>query len=229
MTAVLDEELTEHAFTCADCGKIAIPQSMWNTLTRDVKTAATSLGYRPARTHSVCRRCQDASDTPPTLRNLPKGRYDEHGKYVPACETDPEAWFPDAGQQMKAERAKAVCATCPLREQCLEIAMEAEAGADTKFRYGIFGGLSPRQRHALAREQGKQGLPRGWVTLFCRNGHARDVYYDKNLYGCHACYCISNDMPVETLVEHRQRLRDRELRGDVRRAAGYNDTPKVKA
>lgn len=44
------------------------------------------------------------------------------------------------------EHAKQVCAGCPVRERCLSEALRAEAG----YRYGIYGGLTPTERHALA-------------------------------------------------------------------------------
>ena len=41
-----------------------------------------------------------------------------------------------------------ICAACPVSDDCLRAAMEAEAGAG--WRYGIFGGLTPDQRWRLA-------------------------------------------------------------------------------
>jgi hypothetical protein len=64
-------------------------------------------------------------------RNHPRLRYD--------------AWFPEPGQT--GARAKTICNTeCPVRFQCLEWIMTAERGADDRHRYGIAGGLSPRER-----------------------------------------------------------------------------------
>lgn len=61
---------------------------------------------------------------------------------------DAELWFPGKGDTTKP--AKALCATCPVSAQCLAWAMETEeqtAGG----RFGIYGGLSPRERARLAR------------------------------------------------------------------------------
>jgi WhiB family transcriptional regulator, redox-sensing transcriptional regulator len=66
-----------------------------------------------------------------------------------ACRTkDPETWFPVSeigpGATQVAE-AKAVCAGCPVREDCLEFALAL--GLD----YGVFGGMSASERRKLVR------------------------------------------------------------------------------
>ena len=46
------------------------------------------------------------------------------------------------------ERAKEVCAVCPVRSQCLEFALENDE------RFGVWGGTTPNERRALvARER----------------------------------------------------------------------------
>lgn len=49
-----------------------------------------------------------------------------------------------------AQRAKAVCARCPVRAACLEDAMQYEGEFGTGGRSGVWGGLTPDQRAALA-------------------------------------------------------------------------------
>ncbi|MGP0025527.1 MAG: WhiB family transcriptional regulator [Streptosporangiaceae bacterium] len=56
---------------------------------------------------------------------------------------DPEAFFP-SGDDAAAE-ARAICAACPVRGQCLAYAITADE------RFGIWGGLDPRQRHTVRR------------------------------------------------------------------------------
>lgn len=51
---------------------------------------------------------------------------------------DPEAFFPHKGQS--AQPAVAVCNRCPIRERCLEFAVENEQDI------GVWGGMSERQR-----------------------------------------------------------------------------------
>jgi WhiB family transcriptional regulator, redox-sensing transcriptional regulator len=62
---------------------------------------------------------------------------------------DPEAFFP-AGDDAAAE-ARAICAACPVRGQCLAYAVTADE------RFGIWGGLDPRQRHTLRRRLERRG------------------------------------------------------------------------
>ena len=57
------------------------------------------------------------------------------------AQTDPEAFFPEKGGSTR--EAKRVCAGCPVRLQCLEYAL----GNDERF--GIWGGLSERERRRL--------------------------------------------------------------------------------
>lgn len=56
---------------------------------------------------------------------------------------DPEAWFPEMGQSTRD--AKKVCTTCPVQTACLQYAL------DNGERYGVWGGLSERERRRLGR------------------------------------------------------------------------------
>lgn len=60
------------------------------------------------------------------------------------CATaDPEIWHPEKGGSTK--EAKKICRGCPVRHPCLQYAME------TGQRFGIWGGLSERERRLLSR------------------------------------------------------------------------------
>lgn len=54
-----------------------------------------------------------------------------------------DIFFPDRGTS--AAPAKAVCAGCPVRLECLDYALKA------KERFGIWGGLSERERQRIRR------------------------------------------------------------------------------
>lgn len=56
-------------------------------------------------------------------------------------QTDPEAFFPEKGGSTSA--AKQICEDCPVRAECLDYALQHEE------RFGIWGGLSERERRAL--------------------------------------------------------------------------------
>ncbi|MDP9391970.1 MAG: WhiB family transcriptional regulator [Actinomycetota bacterium] len=57
------------------------------------------------------------------------------------AETDPEAFFPDKGGSTR--EAKRVCTGCDVRAECLEFALTSDE------RFGIWGGLSERERRRL--------------------------------------------------------------------------------
>ena len=74
------------------------------------------------------------------------------------AQADAEAWFPEKGGSVKAP--KKICGACPVRADCLEYALE------NRFTYGIWGGLTERQRRAiLADRERAAGLSR------CQSGH----------------------------------------------------------
>ena len=59
------------------------------------------------------------------------------------AQTDPEAFFPEKGGSTR--EAKRVCASCDVRGECLEYALAKDE------RFGIWGGLSERERRELKR------------------------------------------------------------------------------
>ncbi len=62
-----------------------------------------------------------------------------------ACrDKDADLFFPETATQER--RALAICATCPVQTECLEYALEADV------RYGVWGGMSEKQRRRLARQ-----------------------------------------------------------------------------
>jgi WhiB family redox-sensing transcriptional regulator len=57
------------------------------------------------------------------------------------AQTDPEAFFPEKGGSTR--EAKKVCVGCDVRGECLEYALAHDE------RFGIWGGLSERERRKL--------------------------------------------------------------------------------
>ncbi len=58
-------------------------------------------------------------------------------------QTDPEAFFPEKGGSTR--EAKRICSRCEVRGDCLEYALGHQE------RFGIWGGLSERERRKLMR------------------------------------------------------------------------------
>jgi WhiB family transcriptional regulator, redox-sensing transcriptional regulator len=59
------------------------------------------------------------------------------------AQTDPEAFFPEKGGSTR--EAKRICSGCDVRAECLEYALAHDE------RFGIWGGLSERERRRLRR------------------------------------------------------------------------------
>lgn len=62
------------------------------------------------------------------------------------AQTDPEAFFPEKGGSTR--EAKKVCASCDVKAECLEYALANDE------RFGIWGGLSERERRRLKKQAG---------------------------------------------------------------------------
>jgi len=63
-----------------------------------------------------------------------------------ACRgSDPDLFFPDRGESLEA--AKALCAGCAVRDECLEHALRNGE------RFGVWGGTSERERRRIRRQR----------------------------------------------------------------------------
>ena len=60
------------------------------------------------------------------------------------AQTDPEAVFPEKGGSTR--EAKKICTGCEVKAECLEYALANDE------RFGIWGGLSERERRRIKRE-----------------------------------------------------------------------------
>jgi WhiB family redox-sensing transcriptional regulator len=65
--------------------------------------------------------------------------------YAKCVGADPDLFFPDTAIHVGDVRR--ICATCPVRVQCLEFALEHNE------RDGIWGGTTPRERRAIRRHR----------------------------------------------------------------------------
>jgi WhiB family redox-sensing transcriptional regulator len=87
-----------------------------------------------------------------TATAWPPRQYDDdipeppHWTELALCqETDPEAFFPEKGGSTR--EAKQVCKKCEVRAECLEYALVNDE------RFGIWGGLSERERRRMTRRR----------------------------------------------------------------------------
>ena len=83
-----------------------------------------------------------AADPMPSLPWTEGSASEEAWRLNALCaETDPEAFFPEKGGSTR--EAKRVCSGCEVRAECLEFALANDE------RFGIWGGLSERERRRL--------------------------------------------------------------------------------
>jgi len=108
--------------------------------------AAVRVGVRPATPASASRGTPRLVPATPaaTALDLPPYRLDG------ICDqTDPDAFFPEVGEP--SGPARAVCARCPVRVECLTWALLNDE------RHGVWGATSPPQRTRLRLEAGRTG------------------------------------------------------------------------
>lgn len=76
------------------------------------------------------------------------------------CQGQSLQLFYPAGERGSGARgiyrdAARLCARCPVMTECLELALQTEGTAGGDARYGVFGGLTPIERAALAKARRK--------------------------------------------------------------------------
>ncbi|WP_343600967.1 WhiB family transcriptional regulator [Mycobacterium sp.] len=81
-------------------------------------------------------------DAPEVVASEPVTR-DQWQDRALCAQTDPEAFFPEKGGSTR--EAKKICLGCEVRTECLEYALAHDE------RFGIWGGLSERERRRLKR------------------------------------------------------------------------------
>jgi len=76
---------------------------------------------------------------------------------------DPELFFPGVGEEIDPG-VFAACSACQVRQQCLRrsLAVDQVSLAQTGYRFGIWGGLTPRQRtNLIAGRTVRTSIPTG--------------------------------------------------------------------
>ena len=65
------------------------------------------------------------------------------------AQIDPDLWFAEEGNYQASVEAKKICQTCPVVAECGEYAIRAN------ILYGIWGGMTLRERQAVKRRNRK--------------------------------------------------------------------------
>jgi WhiB family redox-sensing transcriptional regulator len=89
------------------------------------------------------------------LGTLPRGIVlpELPGALCAAAGQDADLWHPANGNRAGAQRAKAICGLCPVRQECLEWALQVNE------EHGVWGGTTPLERRKIRRDraQDRQG------------------------------------------------------------------------
>lgn len=106
------------------------------------------------------------------LEAQPQSPTDEDWYERALCpQTDPDAFFPEKGGSTK--EAKKICLGCPVKQQCLQWAL------DNDERFGIWGGLSERERRRLKRgidiRPAQDDEPERVAAIAAANGYDQDA------------------------------------------------------
>lgn len=92
-----------------------------------------------------------------------------------SCSDTPTDWYffeKGEGSGRHQQLLLSICNNeCPVRDECLQTAMELEEDAPS-FRYGIWGGLTPNGRKKLWRKQNNISEQEPSEDKFCERGHA---------------------------------------------------------
>ena len=118
------------------------------------------------------------------------------------CGMDPNIFYPvRGGTNQHSDPARAICATCPVKGECLEYAIHNEF-------VGIWGGTSEKQRRQIRRDR---GIKLQVAQCGTRSGYG--AQRDRNEPACDACRAA--------LAAHSRKERDGHGRGW--RAADWAD------
>lgn len=132
--------LTAHEALADDPSEVELPDAPADSRPSDLLAA-------PERISSPSRQAPARSDQSVWIGLPGIGQdFDDEGELgwqadSLCAQTDPEAFFPEKGGSTRD--AKKVCGACNVRSQCLEYALANDE------RFGIWGGLSERERRRL--------------------------------------------------------------------------------
>lgn len=176
-------ELTDHEASCDDCREKADGKKR---LTADQKTELLALirdglPYQeiadafgvttPTVAYHASKHGLNRNNNPQAAQPEPESepaapvslfkalaRQGEWADEALCAQTDPESWFPEKGGSTL--EGKRICQRCPVAAECLDYALENNE------RFGIWGGLSERERRKLTKAQRTIPCPDGCGQMF---------------------------------------------------------------
>lgn len=89
-----------------------------------------------------------------TRTRMQGGPMTTHWRDRAACLNHPGDFHHGRGTSInRTAHAKAICATCPVRDECMAFVMGLEDGISTYYRHGIWAGTTPDERAEIAKDQ----------------------------------------------------------------------------
>ncbi len=89
---------------------------------------------------------------------------------------EPDLFYPAPHEHGRRRQAKALCASCPVVNECLQWALEIND------KFAILGGLTAHEREAI------KGTARGRTSGVCKNGHS---FAEHGLMGRFRMVCLA--------------------------------------
>lgn len=93
-----------------------------------------------------------------------------------------DEWFPEIGDGAAA--AKRICNMCPVKQKCLDYAIERRE------RYGVWGGMGERERRKI--ERGNYVGPQPLDPLKCGTSAQYKAHHRRGETPCEACKRANN-------------------------------------
>ncbi|WP_304505729.1 WhiB family transcriptional regulator [Corynebacterium sp. TAE3-ERU12] len=106
----------------------------------------TNMGEARVNDATAVEHIRPLADWTGDLPNLFEAVEQDWQEQALCAQTDPEAFFPEKGGSTR--EAKRICRACGVRDECLEFALANDE------RFGIWGGLSERERRRLKKRLG---------------------------------------------------------------------------
>lgn len=134
---------------CTGCGAHIVTTRAWDSADTATRAAWRAEGKRRHGSGNTCNRCYAREYTRPDTSPVPV--WPAPGPWIndAACATvGGDGWYPtDEGDKAPAVR---ICQACPVRQACLDYALDNETDY---VAWGIWGGLTPAQRRRARHER----------------------------------------------------------------------------
>lgn len=112
----------------------------------DVECPVCGVWYMPGRGNKHVNACLAATRS--SENDVTETVGEDWRERAKCLGVSPELFYAERGEKDAFAAGRAVCAACPVREECLQFALVNNE------RFGMWGGKSPRERQQLRRTQG---------------------------------------------------------------------------